>query len=176
MNPAEVMLKRAQKHVEAFEDWKTDHDAAMGCAEFEDWMSEASGVYDMLESADTRVRRLAYDGAVSPASGWVTVWRTLYEVWHARAAQSLPELTRYEELFGDVPGAAGFRDRIDRAWRALDVWADPVRAIAPGVQVWHVTDADAAALSELMQGPAGAPGTLTREPTPMPAGANSLIR
>ena len=174
MSAVNDKLNSAQKHVEAFEAWKIDHDAAMECYDLEEWLVEGLFAFGTVVRTDIAIRRSQYHGLLD--SDFLSGCRKLYELWLRTAESNLPALAKYESLFGVVKHADEFRERITRAQRVIENWTETVQAQAPAMHPWLVSEDDAVKLHALVQALPGSPGTLTREPEPMAAGDASLIR
>ena len=169
-------LNSAQKHLEAFEAWKIDHDAAMECYDLEEWLVEATFAFEVVVRADAAVRRSVYCNHLASDSELLGLCRRLYELWLRTATSNLSALEKYESMFGVVKHADEFRERIARSNQTIENWSEAPQAQAPAIHIWQVSHDDAAKLHALVKALPGSPGTSTREPEPMAAGDASLIR
>lgn len=99
------------------EDWRAEHDAAMACAELDERLEFALGLFEALERL--RVRQSdALDVAEHPAL--VRALRPLYLLWLAPCGALERTLRDAEALGQALPHARQFRDALDiaSAWRA----------------------------------------------------------
>ena len=161
------------------EPWKVEHDAAMGCRDFEMWLAETVAVFDLIDRCCSLLRRLVLHSSPAEtvaASEVGEFARNLYAQWQKKAAPGLETLAAYESEYGGVEGAAGLRDRLRRVQAALAAWTPPVASLSPGLRHWDVTPEEADALHALSQAPPGSPGKLNFQPTSVPLGDASLIR
>lgn len=176
MSAVNEKLNSAQKHLEAFEAWKVDHDAAMECYDLEEWLVEGLFTFEVVVRADSAVRRAIYRGLLEPNSKFTDCCRELYELWLHTAKSNVPALEKYEAMFGVVKHADEFRERITRAEQVVKNWTGVAQGQAPSMCLWEVSEEEAAKLHALVKAMPGSPGTLTRKPQPMVEGDTSLIR
>lgn len=169
-------LEMARKHLEVYEDWKADHDAAMRCYRFEDWMAQGVRVLGFPDAVHARTRNLVYRGVIPNDPEHSERIQDLYRRWLTRAETGLAELETLSVRYGEVAGAEPFQKAIDRVRGLLANWQPLVRSETLAGQHWEVTAEEEPELTAVLAAKRGEPGALKRTPRPVPAGDASLIR
>ena len=169
----------ARRHLDVAESWQADHDGAMECRDFESWLIELTGVFDMIHHANMEVRhaaRSASDADLVRLREPADIGKTLYEIWRDKTAVGAADLPDFEGKYGKVEGADAFRERRRLAETTLAAWTPPARWLSPGMHLWEVTPEEAEQIDAIMKAPPGSPGKLNFKPTPTLRGDASLIR
>lgn len=176
MAETRTRLSSARRHLEVFEEsWKTDHDQAMQCRDFEDMLAEAVMVFQLVDEMVHRRRRAVFHAFWEPNPQLDEEEKQLYTTWLKLMEQDLPKLAELEKTF-TVEGADRFRACVESARTFLAKWAPAVPSMAVGLRVHDLTEEDAEELRALLNAPPGAPGRLKWEPRSIPPGDPSALR
>jgi hypothetical protein len=167
----------AQKHLKLFEDsWKTDHEAAMRCRDFEEYLAEAVMVFGLLDDVSQLRREYIYRGLEEPNAEIDATEKDLYGRWLAMVEDDICNLETLQQSFGVVEGADKFWACIQKTRSFLQTWAPAVQAKALGSRVVEFSEEDADQIKALLNSPPGSPGRLCKPIRSLPKGDRSLLK
>jgi hypothetical protein len=177
MSATERRFESARRHLDVFEEsWQPDHDAAMRCRDFEDFLAELVMIFRIVDRACRTRREDVYRGEQEPDPDDDRFEKQLYERWLRAAERAAVNLGRFEREFPSVVGSEEFRECRRVAETALARWVPALPARSVGLRVWDVTEEEADELRTLLDCPPGEPGRLTWKPESLPPGDPSILR
>ena len=177
MPPFQNPFANARKHLELFEEtWKPDHEEAMRCRDFEEFLAEATMVFGLLNDVCHLRREYVYRGMEEPNAEHDTAEKELYGRWLAMVESEIGRLEALEQSFGIVEGADKLRGCICDARSFLQNWMPAVQALALGSRVVEFSGEDADQIQALLKAPPGSPGRPTRAARSIPKGDPSLLK
>jgi hypothetical protein len=169
-------LASARRHLDVFaESWKADHEQAMQCRDFEDFLTEAVSLFQLIDSLVRRRREAVFRGREEANSQLDEEEKALYYHWLATVEADLARLDSLEKTYGHVEGAERLRDSREKARTFLANWAPAVLARAVGSRAGDFSEEDADQVQVLLNAPARAPGRPTRPLRRVPPGDLSQL-
>ena len=171
-----IPSENTRSQLAAVEEWKADHEAAMDCYRFEDWIEQGTKVFDNLELDREELEGVVYARSIGDSYELHDYFAFCLCEWLEFSGPSLSDLDKYEKTFGTVRGAELFRDRIFRASRLLETLPRPIMPLTPGLQPWEVTEEEAAQMQALVLANRESPVESNRKLKPMVLGDASLIK
>jgi hypothetical protein len=162
-------LRRARKYLEAFaESWKLDHAVAMDCCDFEEHLTEAVRVFELVDDLVRLRRACVFRGVEEPNTELDQAERELYEGWLRLIEEDVGQLEELERTFGTVEGMDAFRACQQRARSFLANWAPAILAKAIGSRMIEFSEEDADQLRALLEAPPGSSGRPKLDPRSIP--------
>jgi len=134
----------------SLERWEPLHEPTT-CIDAERWIADAVQVFEVLELANTQLRRLATTDPAAPLAEIIASVRILYAAWAARIEAGSVECDRLESEFGPIRAKAGLlvlleasRVRIGEPWEISADWFGPASEEAKNLDSadWGEGDAE----------------------------------
>ncbi|MBV9123734.1 MAG: hypothetical protein JO112_10290 [Planctomycetes bacterium] len=153
MKKAENRRSPIYRQLEVYEDsWKMDHEAAMGCRDWEDAIAVGIGLFGMLREREQAWRDQVFRGTVpflqednldhqGRFADWLDTTREVL-------AQNLPEL---EQRFGTVAGASQLHACAELAGKILLEWQPPRLSMAVGLREQTLSPEAAVELDRIIE-------------------------
>ena len=170
-------LVAARKYLQVFEEsWKADHDHAMQCREFEESLSEAARVFQLMHELILLRRTAVYRGLIEPLPELDREEKQLYTDWLGLVDADMARMETLEKTYGPLEGAVQFRACCDTARTFLAKWTPAVAAKAVGSRVIDFSEEDADQLRAAMQSPDGSAARPTLPARSLPTGDSSSLK
>lgn len=118
------------RQLEAYEDgWKTDHDEAMRCWDFEENLAVGISIFRALVQLDVNRRQRIAQGVEELSAEEDQAMLAWFQWWLRPRDQALARLRALEEKFDTLSRAAEFRHCCEEAEEIVAEW----RPAAPGL-------------------------------------------
>ena len=92
------------------ESWKLDHDRAMECHAFEDWLEYGLALLGLIRRIDQRYRDRLRSGEATISHEFVESIQHLYETWYSPCGKLLEMLAQFEREGFAIANAQEFRE------------------------------------------------------------------
>ncbi len=125
MTPRQGPLTR---QLEAYEEgWKKDHDQAMLCRDFEEFLAIGVAVFRALVQVDSTRRQRAASGLEAPSPEDDGEMLDYFRRWLEMGKKAMEDLRSFEDQFTAVDGAAEFRRCFREAGEIVAEWIPAVK-------------------------------------------------
>lgn len=142
MSPSADYRQRMGRLVEG---WRDDHQAALECYDFEDWMGVGLGFLDIFEKARAAWRVRSFRGLPQPDDRGETL-RSLFAFWLTVAKLGESRGDQWSAKFA-VGRLDEFKAAVQRVEGLLESWDGPARSVLLGMRGSAISDASAQVLS-----------------------------
>jgi hypothetical protein len=177
MSATKTRFRRAQRHLEAYEEpWKTGHDEAMRCRDFEAYIAEGVMVFEYIDVLNRGWRECVFRGFEEYDPLDDEAVKGCFVRWLAVADGAIAALADFEHAGYSVDGAEKLRACVEQVRTTLHDWVAPSMSKAAGLRVWNVANEEADELRALVNSPDGSAGRPKWEPVSLPEGDPSKLR